>query len=208
MWSVLTKGASTMKISKATIAVNEIELNMKNQVTGAELTVKRLGEKPEDISEEPSGKLYQYIEIEKKEIKNTDIQSAKIKFQVTKSWIKSKNIDETSIVLRKYTTSWVGLPTKKLGSTNSNITYEATTNGFSYFAITGKEIEKNITTLTKTSKNRTKKRVQENKTEGKKVNEVKKKPSLKVPATLLIFCIISFLVIKRTIIPYLKTKKK
>lgn len=208
-WSVLTKGESTMKISKPTIAISEIKLNMKNQVINAEVTVKKLEEKPDDVKEKPIDNLYQYIEIEKKEIQNADIQNAKIKFKVTKSWLKVKNIDEKSVALRKYTTRWVGLQTKKLSSDTSYVTYEATTSGFSYFAITGKETEKNITTLTKTAKNKTKEEIPENKTEVKKEIDGKKKLNLKVPVIILIILVIAlvFLIVKSRLISELWAKR-
>ena len=141
MWSVIAVGENTMKISKEAISVTELVINMKNQVSNAQVTVTKLDEKPSTISPAPIGEIYQYIKIEKSAITDEDIENTKIKFRVTKSWLTTKGINEGDVVLKKFTTKWIKLSTKKISSDSSYATYEATTSGFSYFAITGKKAE-------------------------------------------------------------------
>lgn len=147
MWSVLAVGASTMTVSKSAIAVTGITLNMKNQVSNAEVTVTKLNEKPSTLSK-PSDEAYQYLKIDKTSIKDADFESVKIKFKVAKSWLTSQGVNEGDIALYKYTTKWVKLLTKKIKSESDYVTYEATTSGFSYFAITGKKAVAKTATLT------------------------------------------------------------
>lgn len=147
MWSVLAIGTSTMTVSKSAIAVTSVVLNMKNQVSNAEVTVTKLNEKPSSLSK-PTGETYQYIRIDKTAIKDADFENVKIQFKVTKSWLKAEGINEGDVALYKYTTRWIKLSTKKIKSESDYVSYEATTSGFSNFAIVGKKAGIKTATLT------------------------------------------------------------
>ncbi|NJD78021.1 MAG: PGF-pre-PGF domain-containing protein [Candidatus Methanoperedens sp.] len=66
-----------------------------------------------------------------------NIRDATIAFHVDKSWINENNIDPASITLMRYSGGWNALPTQKTGENDAEIYYEAITDGFSHFAITG-----------------------------------------------------------------------
>ncbi len=68
-----------------------------------------------------------------------NIENAVVTFRVTKSWINENNIDPRSIALMHYSDSWNELRTEKIGENGAEIHYEARTDSFSYFAITGRE---------------------------------------------------------------------
>ena len=125
-----------MTVNKETIAIDEIKLNVLNQVTNAEITVTNL-DTPPDITK-PAGEVYQYIEIAKKNLENTDISTAGITFKVEKSWLRKQGALKEDILLKRYTTSWVDLKTSILKEDSTYIYYKAITPGFSYFAVVAK----------------------------------------------------------------------
>lgn len=87
---------------------------------------------------DPSGILY-YYNIINSNIRDTDIQSAKIKIKVKKSWVESEKIDADSVKLNRLVSDkWNILQTHRLdGEDGTYFYYEAQTPGFSVFAITG-----------------------------------------------------------------------
>ena len=128
-----------MKVNKEEISIDEIEINVKNPANNVEISVTKLDEKPASITHEITGKIYQYIEINKKNINDEDINNAVIDFKVEKSWIIQNNADEDGVVLNRYTNSWHELETEKTGSDVEYAYYKAETPSFSYFAIAVKE---------------------------------------------------------------------
>ncbi|MCD4810303.1 MAG: Ig-like domain-containing protein, partial [Methanosarcinales archaeon] len=71
-----------------------------------------------------------------------NIADATVVFTVDKSWITENNIDETSIVLYRYSDdTWHKLVTRKIAENADSLQFEAETPGFSPFAVTGKEEE-------------------------------------------------------------------
>jgi PGF-pre-PGF domain-containing protein len=73
-----------------------------------------------------------------------NIEGPVIGFRVPESWIDANAIDVDSIVLNRYDGRWSRLPTLQTGSDNSYLYFEASTPGFSPFAITGESLDENI----------------------------------------------------------------
>ncbi len=139
VWQTIPEGSTTMKINKEEISVDEIEINIKNPASNVEVSVTKLDSKPAAITQEATGKVYQYIEINKKNLKDDDISNAAINFKVEKSWLTENNADENGVVLNRYTTLWNELETSKISSEPKYAYYKALTPSFSYFAVSAKE---------------------------------------------------------------------
>jgi len=93
-------------------------------------------------------------------------------FKVEKSWLQDKKIDKSSITLNRYSDKkWSQLPVKVLKEDSKYLYFTAETTGFSFFAITGKAVEKEKVAETKPSTNTSKleknSTAAENKTEQK-----------------------------------------
>lgn len=73
-----------------------------------------------------------------------NIKHAEIIFKVPLAWMEEYNIDPESIVMIRYDSSWQTLPTTRIGIYNGEIIYEASSIGFSPFAITGKKADAQI----------------------------------------------------------------
>lgn len=99
------------------------------------ITVNSLISRPGEL-ESPSDKVYQYLEIKLSD--NADlsqIRSVDIDFKVPNTWVIANNVDETQIVLFRWTNAWNELSTIKDSKDNTYIYYTATSPGLSYFAI-------------------------------------------------------------------------
>jgi PGF-pre-PGF domain-containing protein len=66
-----------------------------------------------------------------------NIKSATINFKIDKEWLEKNNIAASSIKLMRYSNKWNDLPTRQIESTEKEIHYQAGTEGFQFFAITG-----------------------------------------------------------------------
>ncbi len=127
-----------MTIDKLLISFTEIQIDIKEAVSNAKLTVAKLSEKPSTIVQNPSGTVYQYIRVTPKNLNDSNIIKAIIKFKVGKTWIAENNIDASGVVLKRYSDdNWNELKTTKMSSDANYTYYEAESPGFSTFAITG-----------------------------------------------------------------------
>ncbi|AKB81516.1 Cell surface protein [Methanosarcina barkeri 3] len=93
-----------------------------------------------------SGEVYKYFNLW---VGNSGFASEKnignpvVCFKVEKSWLQDKKIDQNSITLNRYSDKkWSQLPVKCLKEDNGYLYFTAETPGFSFFAITGKTVEK------------------------------------------------------------------
>jgi PGF-pre-PGF domain-containing protein len=125
------------------LAIQEIKIDVKNDVTGVSVTVKETTKPAEATLAIASdvGAVYKYLTIEKSNIDNEDISEVKIKFKVEKSWITANSINPDTITLKRLVSnSWTDLTTTKLSEDSTYYYYEATSTGFSVFAITGVKV--------------------------------------------------------------------
>lgn len=129
----------SFEVHSENIPISMIDILVSNVLTNIEVSVEALDEKPATI-ESPTGSIYQYIEITTNNITDTEIESAELEFFIPKIWIEENSINKETIVLLRYHDTWGELPTEFVKETTENVYYTATTEGFSYFAISGEEI--------------------------------------------------------------------
>ncbi|MFH1637778.1 MAG: PGF-pre-PGF domain-containing protein, partial [Candidatus Woesearchaeota archaeon] len=132
---------AVVKLDNEKLGVTEIELDVKNEANNVKLTVSSHITSPSGTPAITEGMVYKYIQIDKTNIDNKDIKSAKITFFVTKQWLDENNLGNKDVVLKKYTTNWVELPTKIVKLKDDKYYYEGTTSGFSVFAIGTKAVK-------------------------------------------------------------------
>jgi PGF-pre-PGF domain-containing protein len=133
-------------IGQVNICIAKIEIEVKNTLNNVKITVAKLDGKPSTISANAPGKVYQYLEINKTIITDTDIKNLKFNFTVNKSWVTSNNIDKVTIALnRYYNDRWYTLPTNRSGENSNYFYFVSASPGFSVFAVTG---EAPVTTTT------------------------------------------------------------
>jgi len=135
VWSRIPAGSSiSLNVDRAKIAVTSVAVNnVKSELKSVDLEVAALKENP--VSTVPAPTVYQYLRINKKNLKNTDAEGFKVGFRVTKSWLTANNLASGDIVLYRYRSGWNQLTTMVTGTDNVYVNYEADTPGLSSFAI-------------------------------------------------------------------------
>jgi len=143
IWTEIPKDSTTtMKIKKGKISFTNLTFKTKNKVADVSIEVGSLKEKPSEL-DEPSGILYQYIEIVTDKIKEDDIEFVSINFKVSKEWTNENDIDDSSINLEKQIdNSWEKLKTNKRNFDANYVYFNSVSPSFSVFAITGEKIKK------------------------------------------------------------------
>lgn len=148
--SIAAGKSSLIPIDKTEdVAFTEVTIFVANPVNNIQVTIAKLGNKPASITQEVSGKVYHYIQIDKNNTAvDTAVNQTKIKFKVEKSWLTSNNVDGATVALYRYSDSqWNKLNTTKTGEDTDNLLYETTSPGLSVFAISG-ELNPAVTTPT------------------------------------------------------------
>ena len=140
----ITSGDETEIIPENTeeTGIDSISFTAIANLTNVKISVAKLKDKPGDLNELPTDVIsYLYLNLELTgndiDLTSEDMESIKIKFKVEKSWLEDNKIEKSSIKLLRYVNGWEILTTT-LDSEDSNyVYYEATTPGFSTFAIVG-----------------------------------------------------------------------
>lgn len=134
-WDVLPAGTATLSITKAEIGFTNIEFTTLVGASNVEITVIKLAAKPV-VKREVQGTANQYIRIDKVNLREADVTSAKIEFKVEKKWFDQNNGKIQNIVLQRYFNElWTTLDTKYLRADETYQYFEATSPGLSLFAI-------------------------------------------------------------------------
>jgi len=142
--------AAVFKYEKVTLGVSEIIITTKSGTAAAsnvQIEITKTTTIPATISIAAPDSIYAYLDITVKNVATTDIESAKIKFHVEKSWIDANGIDVATITLNRYVNgAWVTLTTTLTSSDGTSYYFEATSPGLSIFAITAKKTAATTTT--------------------------------------------------------------
>jgi len=142
---------NSIKITESMVALTEIDVEVYNKANNVKIDVSRLEDKPNYVIKDVSGVVYQYIKVEKTNLKDDNIKEVKIKFSIEKSWMTNNDIDKSTISLYRYQDdTWIKLSTYIVGEDVNNVNYEVDTGKLSLFAIAGesKSTEKTISTTT------------------------------------------------------------
>jgi PGF-pre-PGF domain-containing protein len=120
--------------------VNSISINVNNAVNDLNVTVHpRRRQRPASIDRDVDGRSYGYMKIDSN-INDTTTANATIQFNVRRNWVRTNDINVSSIRLSRYTEgNWNRLPTVPVNVTGDRLTFNATSPGFSYFAVSGDE---------------------------------------------------------------------
>ena len=98
------------------------------------------------VSELSSGEVYKHFNVwvgNGGYATSSNIENPVVCFKIEKSWVQDKKIDQASITLNRYSDkNWSQLPVTLLREDDKYLYFTAETPGFSFFAITGKPVEK------------------------------------------------------------------
>lgn len=133
--------AKTFSFSTPELAVSQIVITSNINTEPVSVQVELLKERSSIAKENAAGTVYKYINIyvgTAGSPASKNIKEAVVKFKLENSWIKSNDFADSDIVLQKWDgTQWIKLETSKKNSDDNYTFYEAKTDAFSAFAITG-----------------------------------------------------------------------
>lgn len=138
--NIAADSENTYRISNAEgIGVNALLFTATEALENVRVEVTKLVSKPSSVSPTPSGGLYRYIEIDAPKLEGK-LKQAIIQFEVTKKWLDDNDYEPEHIRLSRFVdNSWRELTTSIIREESDKVYYEATSPGFSYFAITAKK---------------------------------------------------------------------
>lgn len=132
---------TTVDIDKTEdVAFRKIIIYSTNAIKNAQISITKLADKPANITQEITGEVYHYIEVDKN-ISDVNIEQATIRFEVKKSWIDANNVNKSTVALYRYSNSaWNKLQTTEISGDANTVLYEAASTGLSVFAISGQAV--------------------------------------------------------------------
>ncbi len=134
--SISPNSPAVWDVDLSGVFVDKINVYVDQTVSNLKLAVKK---RTSFSGTKPSGVVYGYLDIFA--IGDvTNLKEAKIYFKVSKSWIEDYNINQSTIVLQRYKTSWEPLNTTEYNSDSNYVYFYAITPGFSTFAVTGEKL--------------------------------------------------------------------
>jgi len=137
--AISTAVPTKFSVDKEGLALTEVILSVQQTTANAEIKIKKLTEKPADISVTPEN-AYQYFRIDTTNL--STLASATLKFKVPKSWVNDNVIDYKTVSPKRWASGrWNSLTTSVDREDDSNYYYISVTPSFSVFAITGNKIE-------------------------------------------------------------------
>jgi len=138
--SVTADSENTYRLSDPdTIGINAVIFTATEDLESVRVTVSKLTSKPSSVSPDPEGGIYRYIEVDAPKLAGKT-KEAKIQFEVTKTWLTDNDYAADDVILMRFADNkWNALTTSKLSESSNKAYYEATSPGFSYFAITAQK---------------------------------------------------------------------
>lgn len=124
-------------ISDPEVPLTRLTLSVSSEASGVKISVRKVDEG--DIVARLPQKVFSYLEIEKENITDSSISGANISFRLPVSWMEENDAERDEISLYRYSGGWGRLDTRYAGSTPSYFYYEASSPGFSTFAIVVEE---------------------------------------------------------------------
>ncbi|MBI2549430.1 PGF-pre-PGF domain-containing protein, partial [Candidatus Woesearchaeota archaeon] len=141
-WDKLDANAEiTWRIYDNTIAIKELSFTTKKAMEHPEISITTYANRPVGLYGSVSGLLYYYLQVQTKNMDSSSFKDVTFHVAVEKAWLDANGLSAADVVVYRYTSDWVALPTRKIDETSLAVTYQAETPGFSYFAIAGKKPE-------------------------------------------------------------------
>lgn len=136
---IVAKEEVNFSIDSQTIAITSMKIKAVNNVTNVNINVSKLASRPRYVVSDAPGVANQYINIDKANVSDADIEKVTIDFKADKIWIKENKINESTISLYRYEINdqWNKLETVKTSEDDTNIYYQAVSPGLSIFSVAG-----------------------------------------------------------------------
>ncbi len=145
VWKSIKPGIpAVMEIEREGISATSVAIEVSEAVGTCNVVVKGFPSRPSGVSEAPPGRVQGYLNITTT-ANRSRLSRVTVGFSVERSWIERGGIDNTTIQLMRLEGNWTGLSTTLMGSDNTSLKFTAVSPGLSWFAVTGRELEENVT---------------------------------------------------------------
>ncbi len=137
MTSLTTSGKMIASIARyEDVAIRGMNITVVNNVGNIKIMISKLPALPSTVSYDIDGKAYHYINIERINITDPDINTVNIEFAVNKTWLTDNNIDASNITLYRWANNrWNDLSATKIAESATEAFYKADSPGLSVFII-------------------------------------------------------------------------
>jgi PGF-pre-PGF domain-containing protein len=139
--SEMSEGVATvLKYSDPSVGIKQISVEVNNPAQNVQITVTKEAGKPAAVSVAKTGKVYQYLNFETKNLADK-LEKATVQFKVEKSWVAGNSVDKDKVVVSKFDETakkWNELTTTYASEDTGYYYYDVDVTSFSYFAISEK----------------------------------------------------------------------
>ncbi len=128
----------TLEINDDDTGIEELMFEVNQVAAAIKFEIISHDEMPESVDgsdEIAEEELYKYFEIKTTNLPSDNIRTAKIKFKVDAEWLEDNGLEPEEVKLWRYIGRWQGLETEVVSESDSEVVYEASTPGFSVFAV-------------------------------------------------------------------------
>jgi PGF-pre-PGF domain-containing protein len=131
----VTDGVATVNFKKGSeTGIEKVEIEALTDRETVTLDIETRNGSEHKVEKE----VYKYIEIDLKNIEDSELKQVTINFNVKKSWLSEKGFKKETVRLLRYNNdSWMELETKYVSESGDYYKFAAITPGFSLFAIAG-----------------------------------------------------------------------
>jgi PGF-pre-PGF domain-containing protein/PGF-CTERM protein len=150
--------------------ISSMDVNTEDKINQTTVNIEELDSKPDNTESEANGKVYKYLNIHLHDIKDENIKNVDIKFNVDRQWLQNNDAGAEQIILERYVDGeWITYKTSVVNNDQDTITLMAQIPGFSNFAISiidnDKDASKSMTESNPSVKEGPKQNTEANKTE-------------------------------------------
>jgi len=137
MTSLTTSGKMIANIARyEDVAIRQMNITVVNNVGFIKIMISKLPNLPSTVSYDIDGRVYHYINIERINITDSDINTVNIEFAVNKTWLTDNNVDASNITLYRWANNrWNDLSATKITEGTTEVFYRADSPGLSVFVI-------------------------------------------------------------------------
>jgi PGF-pre-PGF domain-containing protein len=128
--------AGSLTNNNITFAINEMNIQVNEETNNVELTIIRYGAKPLNVTKPTNSKIYQYLEINSKNLNS--LENITINFRADKDWASLNEIEKENVALFHFNedaSKWEEVPTVYSSENENYYYYNATISSLSYFYI-------------------------------------------------------------------------
>jgi len=118
------------------VAIRAMNITVINNVGNVKIMISKLSLLPSTVSYDIDGIVYHYINIERINISDSDINTVNIEFAVNKTWLTDNNVDASNITMYRWSNNqWNDLGATKINESAIEAFYNAASPGLSVFII-------------------------------------------------------------------------